>query len=319
MSNSLALPILGAVVGISSVGLFFASAYTVDEGNVAVITNMGRAVRQESPSGLRFKTPIVVGVREFDVRERALVGQLNASTSNQLATAVQFSVNWNPDPAQILDIFVSYGSPEEFARNTLQPRLQQSLKSTIGKFTGAQLTRERDAVAAEMLTEAQRVLASYPVVLSSVQLENFTLPDRYMEAVLQKEEQREATERESLLLEQQDIKSRQAVQTASSERDATKALADGAAYATVANAEAAASAKEIAAQAEANATVIIAKAEADSIRFKADAEAEGIEAIKSAIGGDETYIDWQRAMTWDGKMPQTILGESPSLIVDMTK
>lgn len=295
--KSVIVPVLAAAVAIPAVILGAASMYVVDEGRVAVITNMGRAVRQETPSGLQFKTPIIEGVREFDVRERALSGTLDAATKNQLVTTVEFSINWNPDPEQIMPIFVKYGSPEEFASNTLKPRLQQSLKATIGKFTGADLTRERETVAAAMLDEARRVLESYPAIISSVQIENFSLPQRYMEAVLQKEEQREATERESLRLQQQEIASRQEVQTAAAERDATKARADGEAYSTR----------------------VAAEAEADAIRLLAQAEAEGIEAVQKAIASDPMYIEYQRISKWTGTLPTTVLGESPALIMDMGK
>lgn len=286
------------VAGIASVGIAamaFSSAYVVDEGRMAVITNMGKAIRQESPDGLKWKTPFVMGVREFDVRERALVGSLSAATQNQLSTNLEFSVNWRPDSQRIMEIFVNYGSPDEFAANTIRPRLQQSLKATIGKFTGAQLTREREAVAAAMLETARAVLSAYPAEISSVQIDNFTLPERYMEAVLQKEEQREATQKETLLLEQQRIQAQREVQSAEAKREATKARADGEAYATLKTAE----------------------AEAASIRLKAGAEADGIQAIQAALAGNPLLVEYERVKAWDGVLPVTVMGDQPELLMQM--
>ena len=268
-------------IGVSAVD----AIYVVNEGRVAVITEAGRAIRQEVPSGFQIKTPFIVGVREFDVRERALSGRLNAATQNQLATTIDFSVNWRPDPARVLDIYVNYGSPEDFAINTIRPRLEQSLKAAVGQFSAAALTRERNAVAEAMLQTAQDALEGYPVIFSSVQIDNFTLPERYMEAVLQKEEQREATERESLRLEQQHIAAQQAVQTAEAERDATIARADGAAYAAVA-----------AATAEADARRLIGAAEAEAIQMKAAALAENPDLIRLT-----------QAESWNGELPATMI------------
>lgn len=283
------------VIAIGSATLLMGSMYIVDEGRVGVITHMGQAVRQENPEGLKFKMPLLTGVREFDVRERALTGQLSAATSNQLPTTVTFSVNWRPNPEQILEIYKLYGSPDEFAANTIRPRLAQSLKATIGLFTGVQMTREREAIAAAMLAEAQKVLADYPAQISSVQIEDFSLPPRYMEAVLQKEEQREATERERLRLQQQEITSRQAVQTATAEADASVKAADARAYALTVEAE----------------------AEAQAIRLRAEAEADGVRAIQEAIAANPLLIEYERAKRWNGQMPTTILGDAPALLMEM--
>lgn len=282
--------------GVAAVGIGIAAVsaiYVVDEGRVAVITDMGKAVRQEKPAGMQFKTPFVMGVREFDVRERALSGSLSAATSNQLVTTMDFSVNWRPDPDQILAIFVDYGGPSEFAANTIRPRLQQSLKATIGQFTGAQLTREREAVAGQMLENARAVLDGYPAILSSVQIENFELPPRYMEAVLQKEEQREATEKQRLSLDQQRIKSQETVQTAEAERDAAIARAEG----------------------EAAALKTRAEAEAEAIRLRAQAEAEGIDAVQAALSGNPLLVEYERVKAWDGQMPRMVMGEATNLLM----
>lgn len=287
--------IAAAVAGLGITIGAFSSLYVVDEGRIAVVTNMGKALRQEGPEGMKFKTPFVMGVREFDVRERALTGSLTAATENQLVTTLDFSVNWRPDPGQIMEIFVKYGSPDEFAANTIRPRLAQSLKATIGRFTGVELTREREAVAAAMLENAQSVLDGYPAILSSVQIENFSLPPRYMEAVLQKEEQREATEREQLRLEQQRIQAQQSVQTAEAQRDARKAEADGEAYAV-----------EVASQADAKATLL-----------RAEAEAKGIEQIQEALNSNPLLIEYEKAKAWNGQLPQTVLGDAPQMMMQL--
>lgn len=287
--------VLGGAAAVALAVGIFSSSYVVDEGRVAVITDMGKAIRQEAPEGLKFKTPFIMGVREFDVRERALTGELSASTSNQLPTTVTYSVNWRPDSGRILEIFQLYGSPDEFASNTIRPRLQQGLKATIGRFSGADLTRKREEIAAAMLEEAQQALGNYPAIISSVQIEDFTLPDRYMEAILQKEEQREATQREQLRLEQQRIQAQQAVQTAEADRDATKAKADGDAYSVT----------------------VAAEAEAEAIRIKAVAEADGIAAVQEAISANPLLIEYERVKAWDGILPVTVMGDQPELLMQM--
>jgi len=261
------------------------AAYVVDEGRVAVITNMGQAVRQETPAGLQFKVPFVQGVNEFDVRERAIGGQMNATTSNQLTAGVTWSMNWRPDPSQIMDIYIEYGSPNDFANNTVLPRLNQALKAAIGQHTAHELARDRNGVAETMFQTALSNLEGLPVIINSIQLDDYTLPPRYGEAVLAREEQREATAREQLSLEQQQIQAQREVQTATAQAEATRARA----------------------AAEADATLLQAEADAQSLRLRAEAEAEGIEVIQDAISGNPLYIEYLVAQQWNGTLPTQMI------------
>lgn len=296
-----------AVAGVGIFGALLSSAYVIDEGRVGVVTYMGKAERQETPAGLQFKAPFVAGVREFDVRERALPINISAATSNQLNTTADVSFNWRPDPARVMEIFVKYGSPDDFATNVLMPRLAQSAKATIGTFSSVELTQERNAVAEAILTDAQRILDSYPAILSSAQVENFSLPERYWEAVLQREEQREVTEREKLLLEQQKLQAQRDVQTAEAQRDAAKAQADGVAYATRTQAEA-----------QSEATLLAGDAEAAAMLALYQARADGLASISEALGDGDLAVKFSNSIAWDGKLPTTILGDAPELLIDMT-
>lgn len=291
-------PVPIVFAGIASLGVIvtaFSSSYVIDEGRVGVITYMGQAMEQERPNGLQFKAPFVAGVREFDVRERALPLQLAGATSNQLATTMDVTINWRPDPDQILTIFVEYGGPEEFAANVIRPRLSQSAKSVIGKFTSVQLTRERNEVASAIYEAAVETLEDYPALLSSAQIENFTLPERYWNAVLDREEQREVTEKERLFLEQQKLQAQRDVQTAEAARDADKARADGEAYKR----------RELAA------------ADAEAIRLRGEAEAEAIEAQATALANNPLLVELRRVEAWNGTLPVTVMGDQPELLMQM--
>lgn len=285
--------------GISAIAIFgtiLSSTYIIDEGKVGVVTRMGQAVRQENPQGLQFKMPFIEDVKEFDVRERVLSLQVNATTSNQLSSVLLITVNWQPDRTQILDIFKKYGSPEQFANNVVLPRANQAAKAAIGQFSSVSLTTERNTVADKVLTEIVDALNNYPALFSSAQIEDYTLPERYWAAILDKEEQREKTQKENLLLQQQKIQAQQKVQTAEAERDATKARADGNAYAVKTTAE----------------------AEAESIRLRAEAEADGIRNVREALADNPLLIEYERVKNWNGQLPTTVLGDDPQMLMQLS-
>lgn len=288
--------IFSAILGLASIGTLINSAYIVNEGNVGVITHLGQAIRQETPSGLRFKVPFLQGLQEFDVRERVMSGEMTATTSNQLSSSLRWSMNWRPDPAEILNIYVNYGGPDEFAANVLVPRLNQALRAAIGQHTAVQLSTSRNDVAATMFAMADDALDSYPIFITSIQLDDFTLPEVYWNAVLEREQQREVTERERLVLEQQQIRAQQAVQTAEAEAQASRARADAAAYAV-----------RVAAEADAAAMLLLNSA-----------EAEGIEAVQAAISQNPLFIEYFTAQQWNGQLPAQMIPSTslPFISVD---
>lgn len=290
--------ILGGIAAIGIAGAMLSSTYIVNEGRVGVKVCMGKAISQENPAGLQFKAPLVCGVREFDVRERSVPVQFNATTSNQLSTNMAVTYNLRPDPAAVMEIFVKYGGPEQFMSNVVTPRLNQSSKATAGEFDSVQLARERDAVAGAMFTSAIETLENYPVIVTSAQLDEYSLPERYWAAILDKEEQRERTERERLILEQQGVQAKQVTQTAVAQAAADKASADAMAYGTA----------------------VQAQAEAEAIRAKALAEAEGIEAVQQALSRNPLVIEYEEAkrwQRWDGTLPRMVMGNSPDLLMNI--
>lgn len=301
--------IFSAVIGFCMLIMALSSAYIVNEGNVAVITNMGQAVTQEDPNGLQFKTPIIVGVREFDVRERSLPLTLTGATSNQLTTTVSLSVNWRPDRTKILEIFKQYGSPNEFANQIIVPRLTQSAKATIGTFTGVELTTRRNEVAEAIAENARQIFDGYPAIVSSVQFEDFSLPERYWEQVIIREERREQVEQTRLNLEQQQLEAQRDVQTAEAARDASRARADGEAYRI-----------ETEAAAQAKATILTAEADAEAIRLRGLAEAEALEAQASALENNPELTALRWAEGWNGEMPRWMMGSggaNPAMMLNL--
>lgn len=63
----------------------------------------------------------------------------------------------------------------------------------------------------------------------------------------------------------------------------------------------------------------ISKAEADKLVAitKAEAEAEAAKKIQEALKASPQYIEYLKALRWDGKMPTTILGEGADVMVGL--
>lgn len=281
-------------VGIAMLVLAMGSWYTVGEGHVGIVTRFGEAKYQVGP-GLHFKTPLINGVRKIEVRERKNTETLNAATANQLPITAIVSVNWTVDPSAALELFRRYGTLEQFEQRILSPKMRQAAKASVSKFQASDLIRDRNKALAEIQSQMTGLMEPYPVTVNSPQIEDIALPERYLEAVMAKEQAREAAAREQYELEKQKLQAQRDVQTAEADRDATKARADGTAYATIEN----------------------AKAEAKSIEVKGEAEASAIRMKAKAIEENATLVEYERALRWNGQMPQTIMGGDQQVLWSM--
>lgn len=272
------------------------SFYTVGEGNRAIITRLGKAVYQTDP-GFHFKRPFTDSVNHIEIRERKSLEELSAATANQLPVTASVSINWIAQPESAMEIYRKYGSLEQFENRILDPRLRQSAKAAISKFGAAKLIRNRQEATAESLTILTGLMEGYPVTVNSPQIENISLPETYMQSVLKKEQAREDAVREQYNLEKQNLEAQRSVQSAKAERDAAMARADGVAY-------------KVRTEAAANAY---------AIRLTKIAEADGITAVESSLASNSLFVDYTRALNWDGRLPQTILGGGENILFGMPK
>lgn len=292
-------PIRSAIFGVFGLvifGLLLGSFFTVAEGHIGIVTRFSEAKYQTGP-GLHWKIPLIEGVKHIEVRERKNVEELAAATANQLPITATVSVNWTVDSTAALELFRRYGTLDQFEQRILDPKLRQAAKASISKFQASELIRNRNAAIAEIQQQMAGLMESYPVTVNSPQIEQVTLPNRYLESVMAKEQAREAAKKEEYELAKQKLQAQQSVQTAEADRDAKRARADGEAYAILTH----------------------AKAQAEKIRLEGDAEASAIREKAAALAQNGTLVEYQRALQWNGQMPQTIMGGDQNVLWSMSK
>lgn len=267
--------------------------YTVPEGHVAVVKKWSEAVRQENP-GLRFKLPWIESTEVFEVRERKNVERMAAATANQLPATADVSINWTVNREAAMDLFIRYGGLDQFEDRVLDPRMRSAAKAAISRFRADQIIRERLSVVAEIQKEILEAMVGLPISVNTTQLEDVSLPPTYMESILAKEKAREDAEREKHTLTQQKLIAQQKVQTAEAERDALKARADGRAYEKR----------------------TLADAESYRVKTEYTGRSEGVKLLRAQLTPE--YIDYLRAQSWNGVLPQTMLGSDSNVLLGLS-
>lgn len=275
-------PILAALAFFTVLTGFLA-AYTVPEGHVGIERRFGKATNMTSP-GLNFKVPYLDSVTELEVRERKNVEELAAATQNQLPISAKVSVNWAVEKSHAMELFVRYGSLEQFESRVLDPKLREASKAALGQFPADQLIRDRSAATQAILSKLLESTKDLPVTITSPQIENISLPQRYVDAVMAKEQAREEAQKERHVLEKQKVSAQQRVQTAEAQKRADIETAQG---------------------------------KAEAVRLQAEAEAAAIKMVNRELSASPLYIDLIKAKAWDGQLPTTVLGSNTSMLMSM--
>jgi regulator of protease activity HflC (stomatin/prohibitin superfamily) len=275
--------IVASIIGLLIFLLLWSSWYTVSEGHVGIVKRFSEAKSQQNP-GLRFKIPFADTVEEIEIRTRKNEEAMTSSTAEQMPVTVKVSVNWTVDKTAALELFKQYGGLQQFENRILDPRFRSATKDVIPKFTAEKLIQDRSS--AIMLIESLLIeeMTPFPVKVDNIQIENITLPPKYLQSIETKQTAKNLADAEQFNLDKQALVAQQGVNIA-------KAKADGINF--------------------------VAEAEANSIRLKGEAEASAIKAKAAALKSNPLIVDLTEAQQWNGQLPYTILGEGGMPILDM--
>lgn len=283
-----------AILAIALTGM--STFYTVEEGHVGIVKRFSEAKEQTNP-GLHVKVPFVDTVQEIEIRTRKNVEQMPSSSKEQMPLTAEVSLNWTVHRESALDLYKKYGGLDQFESRILDPRFRAATKDVLPHYTAEQLIQDRSRAVTEIESTLIADLEGFPVKIDSVQIENIVLPSQYLVSIQTKQTEKNLADAEQHKLARQKLEAQRDVNTAEAARDSAKAIADGEAYKIKAEAE----------------------AQAESIRMKGLAEADAIRAKAEALRNNPLIVELTKAQNWDGKLPQTVLGEGQNLLMNMNK
>ncbi len=274
----------------------FRSMYTIDEGHVGIVKRFGEATEQVNP-GLHIKIPFVDRIEVLEIRTRKNLEKLNASTHEQMPVTAEVSINWTVRRDQAFELFKRYGGLSQFESRILDPKLRSAAKDALARYKAEEIVQNRSAVISQIEELLLEEMKEYPVKLDSAQLENLSLPKKYIQSIETKQTEKNLAAAEKHRLDRQQLEAQREVNTANAKRDAAKATADGKAYAIR----------------------IEAVAEAEAIKLKGLAEAQAIQKKAEALKQSNLLVEYVRAQQWDGKMPRTMMGEGQNILWNMSE
>jgi len=275
-----AVIILIAIVVIIVVSTCFV---TIDAGEIGYRLTLGQISATDLQPGLHMRFPFTQKIIRVDVRERVYHVIAPSFTQDMQTADIEVIVNYAIESASIRSLVENIGI-DQIESKLIVPQVNEVLKNAIGKYKAEGLVANRSTVSDLVKTELSSTLIASGIRVTGFSLANIDFSDTFEATIEAKVQAEQEALRAANVTKQKEEENLQAVNAAKAAAEQVKLEADAEAYA---------------------------------IKARAESEAEAIELIQEQLAKDPLYIEYVKALAWDGKLPTTQLSPSTSVIMDL--
>jgi regulator of protease activity HflC (stomatin/prohibitin superfamily) len=273
---------IGFACAVTAIGSYF----TVGQTERAVVARNGRFSYVADP-GLHFKVPFIDSVRKYDITiQQFTTPKLNTYTVDNQEVDATLTVQWQIPADQVEFVYENLPAPEQ----NLQSMAIDRFKIEGGKINVTDFANNRGALVKAVYgvvkSEAQRL---YHLNVTDVQLPNLDYQESFRNAQSQAAVVKTQIEQASGMKLKADIDAQTAKARAAGEANASIEATRGRAEST-----------RLQAEADANATLI-----------KGQAQATAQELMADALTKNASLVEYEKAMHWNGQLPQAVYAGAP--------
>jgi regulator of protease activity HflC (stomatin/prohibitin superfamily) len=280
--------VLGFVIAIAI--LVGSCIAIVPTGYTGILTTFGKVEDRTVSSGFNFIAPWQKIVK-MDNRTQKVRIETSAFSSDIQQVDIQISVNYCINQATAQELYRTVG--ENYYENVMFPRIQENTKAVFSRYTAENLVAKRDELSDMVAESTAKDLESYGITIVSISIEDIDFTDAFTNAV----EAKQVAAQNKLTAETE-----QAQKTMEEQAAAERAI--------------------ISAQAEADQSVIAANADLEVTKIQAEAalyagekEAEMNRRISESL--TEALIKYYWIKGWNGMLPETVLSNDGSYMIDL--
>lgn len=214
MENGTKFAIVGGVILVIALIIFFASTTIVPTGHIGVVTLYSKVQDTYLDAGFHFVKPFVEDVHDVDIRTQKYSNTVEGSAKDLQIVNITMSINYQIKADKVSKLYAEVGA--NYTEVILNPALQSSLKASIAKFTAEEMVTKRGEVAATITEELNARLEEY-FIISAVNLENIGFTDEYNKAIEAKTTNEQKAQAEKAQLEIIKVQNEQKINTAEAE------------------------------------------------------------------------------------------------------
>lgn len=205
--------IVGLVLVIVLLWLFFASFVTIGTGKIAVMTRLGKVTGQELGEGFHLKFPLDKA-NEYDIKVLKEETQAAAASKDLQDVRSTLVINYRLEAGKVSEIHRTIGV--FYKEKLIDPAVQEVFKGATAKFDATQLITDRPEVKADAYNELVKRLSRYGIIVQDLSITNFSFSSEFASAIEAKQVAAQEAERAKFSLDKANLDAQaQAVQKSS--------------------------------------------------------------------------------------------------------
>ena len=270
-----------AALAVLLLSLLLSSVTVVPTGYTGILTTFGRVENRTIGAGAHLILPWQ-NVVKMDNRTQKVQITTEAFSSDIQQVNLVLSVNYCIDQNTAQVLYRTVGA--NYYENVMYPRILENTKAVFSRYTAENLIARRNSLSDSIAEDTASDLQRYGITIVSIAIEDIDFTDAFTTAV----EAKQVAAQNKLTAETE-----QAQKTMEEEATAKRAVI------------------------AANAELEVVKVQAEAALYAGEKEAEMNKRISESL--TDGLIDYYWIKQWDGQLPSTVLGESGSYMIDLTK
>lgn len=175
------------VLALVVIVLLFSVFGTVGAQERGVKVRLG-VVKGVVPPGVYFKLPWPIDkVYKMDLKVQTLEAPksapLSAASNDLQDTKLAVVVNYQLNPGAADDIYIQYGSSDNYYDNVVTPLIVSTIKAVASQYTAADQIQKRQEMAAQMLSALQTSFEGKDITISKADITDISFSDTFTQAI----------------------------------------------------------------------------------------------------------------------------------------
>lgn len=174
---------LGVLIALVAFLLFKPFTF-VPVGYRGIATSFGTPTGEIRGEGLHFKTPLVQGNKNVEVRVQKKEADASAASKDLQTVNSKIAVNFSIDPSRVIDLYRSVG--DDYDDRIVAPAIQESVKSVTARYTAEELITKRTEVSDAILAELKGRVGQYGLIASDLNILDFDFSESFNASIERK-------------------------------------------------------------------------------------------------------------------------------------
>ena len=161
------------------------SFQTIKSGEVGLKVRFGKIVSTQLNEGFNLKIPYIEDIVVVNIKVQKIELTTESSSKDLQTIQTDIAVNYRIESDKASSLYKTVGNTYE--QTVLDPAIKESVKSTIAKYTAAEVITERSEVSLKCKEELQNKVLKYGIVIDNFNITNLSFSVEYTKAIEEKQ------------------------------------------------------------------------------------------------------------------------------------